>query len=240
MTLRQRERRLTQEIVPCVYAISLGFVNAFLIDTGKLTLIDTGIPSSAERILHAVEELGRTPADITNIVVTHCHADHSGSLAALKQASGASVWMHPADAVLVRQGIAARPMQPAPGLLPKLAISMMMRSGPASVTPTEIEHEINDGDVLAFAGGTIVLHTPGHSAGHVCLLWPHSGGVLFVADAAGHMRRLGLSIIYEDLALGQRSLSRLAALNFNTACFGHGKPIVGNADAQFRRVWPPA
>ena len=68
-------------IFPGVYALGLGPVNAFLIDDGTaLTLIDTGYGKDDVKILAAVQELGRSPGDIKNIVVTHCHPDHAGGL----------------------------------------------------------------------------------------------------------------------------------------------------------------
>lgn len=230
-----------KQLVPGVYAIPLGFVNAFLIDTGELTLIDTGVPGSAEKILQAVRELGKQPTDIRHILVTHCHADHTGSLAALKAATDAPAYMHPADAALVREGRAARPMQPAPGLLPNLMVRLFMRSAPTGIEPATIEHEVGDGDELPVAGGIRAMHAPGHCAGQLAFLWPRQGGVLFVADAAGHMLgRLGLSIVYEDLVEGRRSLTKLAGQEFAVACFGHGSAIVGSAAERFRQKWQPA
>ena len=78
-----------KQIVPRVYAISLGFVNTFVIDVDGLTLIDTGVSSSVERIIAAVRALGRQPTEIKHILLTHCHADHTGSLQALKAVTGA-------------------------------------------------------------------------------------------------------------------------------------------------------
>ena len=224
---------------PGVYTIPLGVVNAYLIDDGDLTLVDTGIPGSADKILGAVRSLGRQPGDIRQIVVTHCHADHSGSLAALKAATGAPAYMHPADAALVRAGQASRRMQPAPGLLPALMFRLVVRSAPHTIEPAEVEHEVCDGDTLPFAGGLRAVHAPGHCAGQLALLYPRHGGVLVAADAASNMLgRLGPSIFYEDLAEGTHSLQRLATLDFAIACFGHGRPITGDASARFRRRWP--
>src|SRR5260370_14718819 len=105
-------------MAPGVYMIALGYVNAFLLEGDDgLVLIDTGVPGSAGKILAAAAELGKQPSDIRHILVTHCHADHSGSLAALKQATAAPAYMHPLDAAMVRQGPVMRAMRPAPGLL---------------------------------------------------------------------------------------------------------------------------
>ena len=51
------------------------------------------------------------------------------------------------------------------------------------------------------------------------------------------MKGLDYSIAYEDIEEGKRSLCKLAELEFNTAVFGHGKPIRENAAAQFRARW---
>ena len=229
-----------QQVVPGVYRISLGIVNAFLLDSmDSLTLIDTGIPGSADKILAAVRELGKQPDAIRHLLVTHLHADHTGSLAVLKAATGAPAYMHPADAALVREGQASRPMRPAPGLMPRVMFTMMrLRGAPVATEAAAIEHEINDGQTLPIAGGLQVIHAPGHSAGQVVFLWPQQGGVLFVADAAGNIgNRLGPSIVYEDLALGMETLTRLAHLSFEVACFGHGAPIKTGADHLFRQKW---
>jgi glyoxylase-like metal-dependent hydrolase (beta-lactamase superfamily II) len=227
---------VTKQIVPGVYAIPLGPVNAFLIDEpGNLTLIDTGIPNSSQKILQAVQEIGRRPADVRHILVTHCHTDHSGSLAELKQATGAPAYMHPADAAMVRLGRTTRPMTPSPGLIPRLMVALFMRAAPTTILPTAIEYEVNDGAELPVAGGIKAIHAPGHCAGQLVFLWPRHGGVLFAADTASHMIRLGFSFIYEDLAEGQRSLTKVASQEFEVACFGHGSAIVGGAANQFRQ-----
>jgi len=226
-----------KQVVPGVYAISLGIVNAFLIETDHLTLIDTGLPGSAEKVLEAVRALGKRPADIRHILVTHCHVDHSGSLAALKQATRAPAYMHPADATMVRAGKSGRPMTPAPGLINGLVFRKFMTGPPKGIAPAEIEHEVRSGEDLPAAGGIRAIHTPGHCAGHLVFFWPRHGGVLFVGDAAANILRLGLSPGYEDLAEGKRSLARISGLNFKAACFGHGRAISRDASKRFQRKW---
>jgi len=89
-----------KQIVEGLWQIGLGTVNAFLIDidSGELTLIDSGFAESAGKIVRAVESLGRKAADIRHIIVTHCHPDHAGRLAAIKRLTGAPVYMHASDA----------------------------------------------------------------------------------------------------------------------------------------------
>ncbi len=225
-------------IVPGTYAIPVGIVNVFLIDAGDLTLIDTGMPGSAERILAAVRQLGRPPTDIRHILLTHLHADHTGSLKALKEATGATTHMHPADAALIRRGEVMRTARPGPGILRWLLFRLSgLRVIPARVEAATVEHELQDGQVLPFAGDLQVIYTPGHTQGHVAFLWPREGGVLFAGDSASNMGRLGPGILYEDYAEGVRSLAHVSRLNFDTACFSHGPAIIGNAHARFRQKW---
>ena len=84
--------------------------------------------------------------------------------------------------------------------------------------------------------GLRALHTPGHTAGHLALLLPREGGVLFVGDAAANLRRPALSTLNEDLTEGRRSLEKLAALEFEVACFAHGRTIRHGASSAFREL----
>jgi glyoxylase-like metal-dependent hydrolase (beta-lactamase superfamily II) len=227
----------TRRILPGLWEVKISFVNAFLIDTGDgLTLIDTGIPGGAPKIVEAVHSIGRQLTDIRHILVTHCHYDHSGSLAEIKRLTGAPATMHPVDAAMVRQAKTRRPLKPAPGLLNAIICRFFLPGAPMEIEPTPIENEIQDGDILA--GGLRAIHVPGHCAGQLAFLWPEHGGVLIAADVAANVLGLSLSPMYEDVDEGRRSLSRLAGLDFEVACFGHGKVISSGASKRFGRKWP--
>ncbi len=228
-----------KQIVPGLYAIPLGGVNAFLLDADDgLTLIDTGMPGSAPKILAAVRSLGKQPNDIRHILVTHCHFDHTGSLTELKQITGAPTTMHPIDAALLRAGQMMRPFQAGPGLLNGVIgglFSLFLKSKP--ITPITIEHEVQDGEELPIAGGIRAIHAPGHTAGQLTFLWPQHGGVLFAADTANTVLGLNWHFVYEDVAEAKRSLVKLAQLDFEVACFGHGGAITKGASERFRQKW---
>ncbi len=223
-----------------VHSVRVGTAKAYLIESDDgLIAVDCGTPEAASAILAAARSLGREPAAIRHILVTHCHPDHAGGLASLKEASGAVAYMHPADAALVRRGEGLRPLRPAPGLLNRVLYEVFISGAMSQVPPAVVEHEVNGGDVVPIAGGIHAIHTPGHTAGHLCFLLPRKGGIFFAGDVAGNVLRLGLSLAYEDVALGLESLRRVSSLEFDAACFGHGGAILGGAAERFRLRWPP-
>jgi len=217
-----------------VCQVSLRGVNAFLLEAGGgLVLVDAGLKNSPPRITESIYSLGRLPQDVTGIVITHAHRDHVGGLAEMVRRTGAEVWMHPADAALMREGVWGRPLGPGRGRT-RDAIRRAMNAVPeARHEPVAVVHEVGDGDVLPF-DGLRALHTPGHTAGHLSLLLPRAGGVLFVGDAASNMVHTGLSFVHEDVPEARRSLQKLAALEFEVACFAHGRTIRTKASRSFR------
>lgn len=76
-----------------------------------------------------------------------------------------------------------------------------------------------------------MLHTPGHSAGHVALLLQKEG-VLVAGDFCANIAGLDLSTVYEDRSLGIDSVLAVAKLDFDKAVFGHGNPLKAQANQQ--------
>ena len=225
-----------EEIVSGVYGIGMGYVNAFfIVGEDGLTLVDSGLAKKKDTILGAVAGAGRQPPDLKHILITHHHIDHIGSLAALKEATGAKCYVHPADSPIVR-GDEPQP-GPNPGsLLGKLAGPLLSRMSPPA-PPADVDVEVADGEELPLAGGIKAVHTPGHTPGHLSFLLP-SKNVLFVGDAAANMLRLGLPIgmFTADREQAKESIGKLAALEFDVACFGHGRVLKGEANLRFRRL----
>ncbi|MGZ5371356.1 MBL fold metallo-hydrolase, partial [Aeromicrobium sp.] len=50
-----------------------------IIDGDGVTLVDTGFPGDKERVIASLGKLGRSPADVDAVVLTHAHPDHIGS-----------------------------------------------------------------------------------------------------------------------------------------------------------------
>ena len=72
---------------------TMGFSNAYLAEIApkNLLLIHTGTSSGGAKVLDYLSKTGQSPEVISEIILTHADADHSGSAAKLKRATGASL-----------------------------------------------------------------------------------------------------------------------------------------------------
>jgi glyoxylase-like metal-dependent hydrolase (beta-lactamase superfamily II) len=193
-------------------------------DGDAVTVIDTGAPGSGAEILEAVPRIDR-------IVLTHGHVDHCGSAAELHDATGASVFAGAGDAATISSGAA---MPPAVFEDWEIPIFHRVSAGlPESAPPVSAVRELHDGDVLDFGGGAEVLAVPGHTDGSIAI-HVRRHGVLFTGDTIANVGTVMLGTFNQDRAQTVASFKRLAALEVETACFGHGEPITAAAGTRIR------
>jgi glyoxylase-like metal-dependent hydrolase (beta-lactamase superfamily II) len=228
-----------KEVLPGVHRLWSPAVdnNAYLIAADELVLVDVGPPKKAEKVLAMIGAAGKRPQDVAAILVTHYHTDHTGDLAALAESTGAEVHMHPLDAEVVRTG-APRPRGRPHAFVGR--VMAKMAGGPTAAPAAPVAREVQDGQRLDLLGGIEVLHTPGHTGGHVSFHWTRGGGVLFAGDSATNIwNRLGIASLNEDDEAARASFTRLAERRFAAACFGHGRAIARDASERFRGRVPP-
>ena len=227
-----------KQITPTAWLVAMGAANAILLaddDEGGLVLVDAGFPDKQQAVFDAIAELGRQPTDLKHLVFTHSHPDHIGSAAAIIDRCGASTWMHPADVATAESGGPFRPMHPTKRLPQRLLYRIYWRED-ERLQPIKIDNEINDGDVLPVAGGLEVIHTPGHSAGHVALLRP-SDRLLMVGDVGSNMVGIADPLGYEDLPTLRDSQAKLGQVQCDAAAFGHGFAIKHDASKRLAKAW---
>ena len=87
----------TLEIIPHVYQLTIRGANIILIAEEELTLVDTGHHGSSAQIVDFIHSLGRSPEEISLIILTHNHRDHMGGLAELRKLTRAKIAIHKAD-----------------------------------------------------------------------------------------------------------------------------------------------
>ncbi len=82
--------------------VKAAFSKAVIVDDGHgFIVVDTLYDADAGDILDEIKRIGRTPADIKHIVLTHAHRAHLGGLATLKRLSGAPTYAHPWEADII-------------------------------------------------------------------------------------------------------------------------------------------
>jgi glyoxylase-like metal-dependent hydrolase (beta-lactamase superfamily II) len=220
-----------------IYQISLGWVNVFVIEDDGLTLIDTGTKGSLEKIFSAIKKGGKNPYDIKRIILTHAHPDHAGSAEEIKRMLRVPVMAHRDDAKIMSYGIACRKeICLTPGLKNWLIYELAIKRSGINIVPVSIDEQLNDHDLLPLLGGIRVIHTPGHSKGHICLL-AENEEVLIAGDLLSNSTGLGLSVIYENMAEGISSILKVTNLDFDKMVFGHGKPILKDAGSIMRQAF---
>lgn len=167
-------------------------------DDAECVIIDA--PHSVADVMAVVA--GRT---VTAIILTHAHDDHVRIAPELAAATGAPVWLHPADEPVWR------------------------------LTHPDTNPDGDLGDGLEFAvGGSVlrVLHTPGHSPGAVSLYLPDSG-VVFTGDTLFNGGPGATGRSFSDADLIRESIRRvLFALPEDTVVHtGHGPSTTIGAEA---------
>jgi glyoxylase-like metal-dependent hydrolase (beta-lactamase superfamily II) len=154
---------------------------AFVEADGSVTLVDVGYATSVPRLTAGLAAIGKAPQDVRRVVLTHAHADHAGGAAGWA-AQGATVHAHQGDVVPLAAG---RP----PGADRRYRLARVLeRWVQAPYDPVRVDVALTDGQVLDVAGGLRVVHTPGHTPGHVSLLHERSG-VLVTGDVVVHVAR---------------------------------------------------
>jgi len=220
------------EIHPGIHRVpGLRWSNAYLlVEEGELTLIDAGWPGDHRRILCYIRSIGRDPLELARVVLTHSHPDHTGTLKDLFRCTGATIAVHRAD---TRGGAKAGdfrlhyPAQP-----PTFGSELpFLRQIPA--------HQIlEDGQVLPVLGGLQVLHTPGHTPGSICLYLADQG-VLFTGDTLltdDQWFRRPVPFPGTNFQQYRASVERLAQVPFETACVGHGRPMLQGGSARLQEM----
>jgi glyoxylase-like metal-dependent hydrolase (beta-lactamase superfamily II) len=172
--------------IPCQVFETLSARVHLLLGAGPPTLVDAGsvkkhsvddILAGFDAVRHGFGEAVQ-PGDIRRIIITHGHVDHFGGLPDLRRAAhpDAEVALHTFDAQAVASfdeymtfgNSRLRSFLIHAGVEPtrrEELIGMSHLSG-RRIEDVPVTRRLNDGDVL---DGLRIIHTPGHSPGHICI-----------------------------------------------------------------------
>ncbi|MEW6486335.1 MAG: MBL fold metallo-hydrolase [Thermodesulfobacteriota bacterium] len=241
--------------IPIPTPFPVGPVNAYVLGPEPLTLFDCG-PRTEQAwaaLGSGLAAVGFRVEDVERLVLSHPHQDHAGLARRVRSASGCRVYAHPADHDRLRDlpGVwgrisgflveASRRAGAPEGVLGELAAALA--GLPAYTEPLDAVEPLDEGDALEVGGlRLLVLHTPGHARGALCL-WEAKDRILFSGDTL--LPRISSNAILEPAAGAFRertflryreTLARVAGLAPAAVFPGHGEPLGDPRDLVGRRL----
>lgn len=177
------------------------FVNVIIVFSNKITLIDSGVKGSEEKIRQYIKEQGRSFAEIETLILSHAHPDHIGSAAIIKELTGCKILAHETEKAWIENIDFQNQQRPVPGFF-----NLVDRS-------VKIDEFLSDGQIIQVAGGPTlkIIHSPGHSKGSVNIEFVNDR-ILFTADSVPLKNDIPNYDNYSDL---MRSLERIENSDFD-------------------------
>jgi len=192
--------------------------NTYIIKGDSLVLVDPGTAENHAVLVQQITSAGLNPQDISLIINTHCHYDHAGGDAKLKELCNAKLAIHSLDKLALENPDSET-----------TCASLFEKT----MTHLVVDQNLEEGDVLA---GFKVLHTPGHTTGSICLYHEIekiliSGDTIFNANSFGRT----------DLPSGsaeqlKASLEKLSKLDIKIILPGHEAPTLENGSESIKSV----
>lgn len=170
-------------------------VYVYLVISETITLIDSGVAGAETSIFEYIQQCGRNPMEISQLILSHSHPDHLGSAKAIVEETNCSVAAHSGEKDWIEDTDRQAAERPVPGF-------RSLVNGPVT-----IDQLLEDGEVLDL-GASIpcrVIHTPGHSKGSISLYFENDR-TLFTADS---LPLQGDLPIYENIADCVASLTKI-------------------------------
>nr|ABD75791.1 hypothetical protein [uncultured bacterium] len=220
-----------RQITSDVYMLEhIGPAPAFLLVSNGLTLIDTGVPKKTSTLIAEIEATNHALSDLNQIVLTHCHADHTGSVTELVKRTNAQVIAHQNEVPYLLQ------QQPLPASSTFQKVLRAVADKIFSAHIDRVDTTVVDGDTIDALGGLQVIHVPGHTPGSMALYQPERR-IMFFGDIIFNERGLKVApnIFNVDTAKVTEAARKLAAYDIDVACFGHGEPFTENAGEKIRK-----
>jgi len=218
-------------------------------DEDEVILVDAGFPGQLPKIREAMEKAGAPLERLSKIIITHHDIDHIGSLASILKElpQRVEIIAHEEEIPYIqgeRQSVKMNPdrmAQPEAQLnsLPEEQRQLMKKMfGSLKDLKASVDRSVDDGEILPYCGEITVIHTPGHTPGHICLYLKQSkiliaGDTLFVD---GPMLVRAPLFIDFDVDLADKSLKKLAQYDIEAVVCYHGGLYKGNVNRRIAEL----
>lgn len=213
-------------------------------DDDSVVLVDAGVTNSLPEIKNAMEDANIPFEKLNKIIVTHQDIDHIGGIKSiLDELPEVKVLAHEED----------KPYIQGEKKLIRLNSNFMNRinSLPKEEREkildmfenvhVEVNMTLNDGEELAYCGGITVIHTPGHTPGHICL-YHKKTKTLIVGDAMnvvdGQLIGPNKQIMNEEEAtIAINSLKKFEEYDIENVISYHGSLFNDNPNQRIKELF---
>lgn len=201
-----------------------------IFNNDSLILIDTGFPGLFNKIYEAIEKEGLEFSKLNTIIFTHQDIDHIGNTYDIlkKVSGGIKTFSHEEEKAYINGEKTPVKLAKFESNLENLPDNMkvaykMLKAG-FQKNKVNIDETFVDGQELPYCGGITVIHTPGHTPGHICLYFKQwkilvAGDVFRVND--GILLR-GKEDFNFDNELNMKSIQKLIKYDIETVICYHG------------------
>ncbi|MEK5422885.1 MBL fold metallo-hydrolase [Viridibacillus sp. FSL R5-0477] len=186
-------------------------------------LIDTGFPGQIEDIRVAMEKVGISFDKLKVIILTHQDIDHIGSIPEILQECGSNikVYAHDLDKPYIQGDLS------------------LLKDGHLENPPKgKVDDTLKDGQELPYCGGIRIIHTPGHTPGHISLYLEQSK-TLIAGDSMysenGIIKGIHAPTVL-DIKEARLSLKKYLDLDIESVVCYHGGLSKGNIHDQIQEV----
>jgi glyoxylase-like metal-dependent hydrolase (beta-lactamase superfamily II) len=205
------------------------FPYLFVEDQDDLTLIDPAFLSQLPILENYLLDIGYDIKNVKRIILTHIHVDHSQAANEVKRKSGAKIYSHWIESKYLAQNppyTGPPSTQESFEKLEKLGVSMetlLKEYGSIEVEPISVDEQVYDGDMI---GSLKVIHTPGHTPGHISLYYEKDRLLLGADSIYKHVFGAeGMYISAPQVSIDPTtaivSAQRLSKVNFDKLLMAH-------------------
>ncbi|WP_410982608.1 MBL fold metallo-hydrolase [Bacillus cereus] len=192
-------------------------------DQEMAVLIDTGFPGQIEDLHIAMDKVGVSFDKLKVVILTHQDIDHIGSLPEILQNCGRNikVFAHELDKPYIQGDLT------------------LLKDGHIENPPKgKVNDTLIDGQELPYCGGIRIIHTPGHTPGHISLYLRQSK-TLVAGDSMYSVNGTlgGIHVPTTlDIKAARRSLKKYLDLDIESVICYHGGLSKGNINEQIQKL----